>query len=63
MQMCMVVPEMDWRPMRGELMPHSQFSWDRLQIHQDPDQDKVFTKDEWMNELDTVSTTQAPTNK
>lgn len=33
--------------MLGVYMPHTQ--WDSLQIHSHPEQDKAFTKAEWMN--------------
>lgn len=36
---------MDW-PIQDVFLPHAQYSWDQLQVHASPDQDKAL-----MNEL------------
>lgn len=32
----------------GCILTHFQYSWDRLHLHCNPDEDKVVTEDEWM---------------
>lgn len=49
--MCVFFPVMgDCHPIKDVFPTHLKFSWDRIRIYLDPDQEKVITGDKWMHE-------------
>lgn len=54
-------PLRDWHSIQDVFPPHTQSSHDRLQIDQNPDQDKIVIEDEWMNGFTFTFLTQSPT--